>query len=134
MGQQNARIVVKLADALGRDAAIATDLAVVVDGNTVRGVDIAVARSGFPKRAAAQGSDLVLAIEIAETTLSRDLGAKADDYARAGVPTYWVVDLSGHAVHVMSGASESGYAHRAIVRFGEPLAVPGSKKTMVIED
>ena len=130
-GQQNAGIVIKLAKALGANAAIATDLAVLIDEDTIRGVDIAVAHTKFPK-GPARGSDLLLAVEIAETTLSRDLGAKANDYARAGIPTYWVVDLNGHAVHVMSEPSDAGYASRVIVRFGEALAVPGSDATIVI--
>ena len=132
-GQQNARVVVNLAIALGKNAPIATDLAVIIDSDTVRGVDIALARTAFPK-GPSKGSDLLLAVEIADSTLSRDLGAMAADYARSGVPTYWVVDLSGHAVHVMTEASETRYARREIVRFGEPLAVPGSDKTIVIEN
>jgi Uma2 family endonuclease len=129
---QNFAIGLKLVDALGRDVAIATDLALVIDGQTVRGVDIAVSLKPFSKKLS-EGRDLLLAVEIAESTLGRDLGAKAAEYARVGVPTYWVVDLNGHAVHVMSEPSDAGYARREIVRFGEPLPVPGSGQTIVIE-
>ena len=129
-GTHNASIVIKLAKALGENACIAVDLAVLIDGKTVRGIDIAVARSVFPRKAS--GSDVLMAVEIAETTLGRDLGAKAADYARVGIPTYWVVDLNGHAVHVMSEPDETGYASRVIVRFGEELSVPGSDKSIVI--
>ncbi len=34
-----------------------------------------------------------LIIEVSASSLRRDLGAKAELYARAGVPEYWVVDL-----------------------------------------
>jgi Uma2 family endonuclease len=131
-GKQNAEIVLRLAEALGRKIGYATDLAVVIDARTVRGVDIAVARSTFPK-GPSRGSDLRLAIEIADTTLARDLGAKAEEYARAGIETYWVVDLDGHAVHVMRDPGENGYATREVVRFGESVAVPGSDATIIID-
>jgi Uma2 family endonuclease len=131
-GQQNFNIGLKLFQALGNETKIATDLAILIDADTVRGVDIAVARTSFPK-GPARGSDLLLAVEIAETTLARDLGAKADDYARAGIPAYWVVDLAGRAVHVLREPGEGGYAVRDIVRFGEHLAVPGSDATIVME-
>jgi Uma2 family endonuclease len=131
-GRQNASIVIRLAEALGRDAPLATDLAVKIDVKTVRGIDIALARSKFPK-GVAKGTDLLLAIEVSETTLARDLGGKAADYARAGVPAYWVVDLGGRVVHVMTGPGKAGYANRDIIRFGEELAVPGSEKSIIIE-
>ena len=131
-GRQNADIVVRLAQALGQSVRLATDLAIEIDDKTIRGIDIAVARNTFPK-GAAKGPDLLLAVEIADSTLGRDLGAKADDYARAGVPTYWVVDLVGRAVHVMTELSEAGYASRHVVRFGEDLAVPGCDQVITID-
>ena len=130
-GTQNFDVAAKLARALGENACIAIDLAVVIDGKTVRGIDIAIARTRFPK-GPAKASDVLMAVEIADTTLGRDLGAKAAEYADAGIPTYWVVDLNGHAVHVMTEPGETGYSSRIIVRFGEELAVPGSGNSIVI--
>ena len=40
-------------------------------------------------------SAAVLAIEVADTTLRSDLRLKAPDYAAAGLPELWVVDLNG---------------------------------------
>lgn len=131
-GMQNFDVASKLAQAFGKSAFIAIDLAVVIDDKTVRGIDIAISRTRFPK-GPASGSDILMAVEIAETTLGRDLGAKATEYARAGIPTYWVVDLNGHAVHVMTEPDESGYASRTVVRFGEELTVPGSASSIVID-
>jgi Uma2 family endonuclease len=128
---QNARIVFELMQLLGKDAPVAVDLALKVDGKTVRGIDVALARNKIANRGT-KGSDLLLAVEVSETTLGRDLGSKAADYARAGVPTYWVVDLAARVVHVMSDLTNGDYARRAVVRFGEPLNVPGSDKSIVI--
>ena len=39
-------------------------------------------------------TDAIFVVEVADTTLTNDLGKKADLYARAGVPEYWVMDVN----------------------------------------
>jgi len=46
------------------------------------------------------GSELALAIEIADTSLYQDMARKRELYARAGVPEYWVLDLNGRRLIV----------------------------------
>lgn len=131
--QQNANIVHLLVKAFeGKGFAIGTDLAVAIDDTTTRGVDVAVGRSDFPKGEATKGQDILLAVEIADTTLARDLGSKATDYASAGIAHYWVIDLASRVVHVMQEPGEGGYAARNVVRFDEPLAVPGTDRTITL--
>lgn len=64
-----------------------------------------------------------LVIEIADSTLTTDLGYKADLYAGAGVPEYWVVDLNENRVlrHANPRDDGSGYAGQLDVPFGAPL-------------
>ena len=42
----------------------------------------------------------LLAVEVSLTTLSYDLTTKAELYATAGIPEYWVLDLEGKQLHV----------------------------------
>ena len=44
--------------------------------------------------------DVLLVIEVSETTLAYDTGEKAELYAAAGVADYWVVDVSARAIEV----------------------------------
>jgi Uma2 family endonuclease len=44
--------------------------------------------------------DMALVIEVADTSIRRDRAIKARLYARAGVPVYWIVNLSGGRVEV----------------------------------
>lgn len=44
--------------------------------------------------------DVGLVIEIADTSLDRDRGIKLRSYARAGIPVYWVLDLTARALEV----------------------------------
>lgn len=54
-----------------------------------------------------RGDELLLVIEIADTSVTFDLSAKASLYARAGVPEYWVLDLNRRAL-VVHRAPEQG--------------------------
>lgn len=48
-------------------------------------------------------------IEVADTSLTLDLGRKARIYAAAGVPVYWVIDPGVPAVHVHGEPTSDGY-------------------------
>ena len=63
-------------------------------------------------------ASVALVIEIADTTLSNDLGIKAEVYARGSVPEYWVVDLAGRRVVLMWGPVGEAYAGRDECAFG----------------
>jgi Uma2 family endonuclease len=43
---------------------------------------------------------VLLAVEVAHTSLQYDLTTKAELYAAAGIPVYWVLDLEGRVLHV----------------------------------
>lgn len=49
--------------------------------------------------------DVVLVIEVADTSLGRDRGPKKRDYARAGIPVYWIVNLVAGRVEVYTAPS-----------------------------
>jgi Uma2 family endonuclease len=46
-----------------------------------------------PLRRVPAGEDVLLAVEVSDTTLAEDLGFKIGLYARAGIEEYWVLDL-----------------------------------------
>jgi Uma2 family endonuclease len=75
-----------------------------------------------------------LIIEVANDSVSTDLGEKADLYARAGVPDYWVVDLQSQVTHVHGNPSANGYANRSVVRFDEPLSCDALPEALVIAE
>ncbi|MBI2910973.1 MAG: Uma2 family endonuclease [Chloroflexi bacterium] len=53
--------------------------------------------------------DVLLLIEVADTTLAYDRGVKIPLYGRAGVPETWLVDLEGHAIEQYTEPSPQGY-------------------------
>ena len=52
--------------------------------------------------------------------------------ARFTAPVYWVVDVNARVVHVMSDPQDGVYSRREVVRFDEPLAIPGSDAAIIL--
>lgn len=48
----------------------------------------------------ARGADLLLVIEVADSSLRRDLKLKAALYADHGIPEYWVFEIDSRRTHV----------------------------------
>jgi len=74
-----------------------------------------------------RGPDVLLLIEVADSSLLRDLNLKASLYARHGVTDYWVVDAYGRRIFVHRQPGPDGYREITQVdRDGEvvPLAFP----------
>jgi Uma2 family endonuclease len=74
--------------------------------------------------------DIVLAIEVADSTLDTDRSTKAALYARAGIPDYWVLDLNRHRLIVHR--EPAGGKYTSVVEYLEheivsPLAAPQSE-------
>jgi Uma2 family endonuclease len=74
----------------------------------------------------------LLVVEVADATLDRDLTTKAELYATANIPEYWIIDLENRRVVVLRDPQpiiDNGNAYRTqrIYTLGDqfaPLAVP----------
>ncbi|WP_439630152.1 Uma2 family endonuclease [Gemmata sp.] len=64
------------------------------------GPDLAVVTGTRRDYAGRTPTRAVLVAEVADSSLSFDLTTKAELYATAGVPEYWVLDLNGRQLHV----------------------------------
>lgn len=115
------------------DLIVVPEITVVLPDETVRAFDAAIVRSAATADKLLAPEHVLLAVEISDTTLHYDLGVKLRDYAAAGIPNYWVVDVKSRAVHVMAGAEGEVYRDAHIVRFGEPLALPEGLGTIVLD-
>lgn len=97
--------------------------------------DIAVTRETAIEYSIAHPTpqDLVLIVEVADTTLRFDLGTKALLYARCGVPEYWVADVVARRVHIYSGPSQQGYTEIKVSSANELATVaPHSDSTVAV--
>ncbi len=115
--------------ALGDAAMISVQSAVHLDEYSEPEPDLALLRpredlysKGLPEPA-----DILLLIEVADSTLKFDREVKIGLYARRGVPEAWLHDIPHSALLVHREPSPQGYRDVRIFRRGErvsPLAFP----------
>ena len=67
-------------------------------------------------------NDVLLIVEIADTSLRFDLRTKAARYSRAGIADYWVLDIVGRRLYVHREPTEDGYRNVTVYAEGESLA------------
>lgn len=78
-------------------------------------------------------TDLLLVVEVSDTTLARDRGLKQRVYARAKVPVYWIINLVDGLVEVYTdprGGRTPAYRTRTDYRPGDSIPVVIGKKTV----
>jgi Uma2 family endonuclease len=66
----------------------------------------------------------LLAVEVAVSSHMTDRNVKALDYARAEIPTYWIVDVPGRAVEVRTEPGADGYGKCETCRDGRIVPSP----------
>jgi Uma2 family endonuclease len=76
-------------------------------------------------------ADVLLAIEVADTSLAYDRTVKLPLYARAGIAEVWIVDLEARAVEVHREPSADGYRRFELVR--ERRIVPAAFPDLELE-
>jgi len=131
-GRRQASVVIRLAR-VAEEALLRGEVGIDLGDDTVVGCDAAILRAPVAGNRILQADEVTLAVEVAETTLARDMGMKRIKYASAGIAHYWVIDGERSVVHVWGEPMGGDYAQIATVRFGEPLAVPGTDATIVID-
>ena len=72
-------------------------------------------------------SDMPLAVEVADSSVGRDRGLKLRIYARAAIPTYWIVNLIDRVVEVHTDPTGPGpmptYRETQVVKVDESLSL-----------
>jgi Uma2 family endonuclease len=72
-------------------------------------------------------------MEVADVTLRRDRGPKLRSYARAGIPTYWIVNVKARQVEVYTSPEGSAYAPKIVYAEDESVEMDlGGKKSVVL--
>ena len=67
-------------------------------------------RADYYREAAPRAADVLLAVEVADSSLRYDRLVKMPLYAAAGVPEAWIVDVEGRRIEVYRRPQASGYA------------------------
>ncbi len=108
------------------------DTIVRFDEATVRAPDITVIDTDIGDRNHVLPADILLAVEISQSTLTEDLGRKRIDYASAGIRHYWVVDVDGRRIHTYTDPQGADYAAIHVFAFGDAMPVPEAEGTITL--
>ncbi len=79
----------------------------------------------FYAQALPTGSDSLLVIEVADTTLAYDVKLKAPLYARHGVPEYWVFDIEQKALRRFADPKDGDWTDVTLVMSPGVISLPG---------
>jgi Uma2 family endonuclease len=85
-------------------------------------------RSDYYGDSLAKPEDVLLFIEVADSSLEWDRRVKVPMYAKAGLTEVWIVDVNGKTVEVMRESPDGGFYMTRIFNRREevaPLAFPG---------
>ncbi len=102
---------------LGSPLSPVVELSLEVDEHTMVDPDLLLTSEPIGEGPVPLAS-VALAIEVADSTLAKDLGVKASLYAAAAVPEYWVADVNARVLHQMWDPMGNAYAGRRATPFG----------------
>jgi Uma2 family endonuclease len=130
IGSRHARTVnyltMHIVEAVRRSAVVAVQNPVDLDEHTEVQPDVAMLRM----RADLYGishprpGDVLLIIEVADTTVRYDLDVKLPLYARAGIPEVWVVDLEVGVLRIFRDPAGGDYREKQELGSVGAVAIP----------
>lgn len=85
-------------------------------------------RADYYAAAHPRPEDVLLIVEVADTSVEFDQTVKLRLYAQAGIPEVWILNLPGVNLEVYRGPTASGYKEKRTLGAGDilsPFALPG---------
>lgn len=125
IGPRHASCVTTLTTQLGKrigdGARLSVQNPVQLDDETELYPDIALLkpRADSYRHRMPQAQDVLLLIEVADSTFKADQSIKIPRYARSGIAEVWLVDVAGRRVFVHTDPKPSGYEIMRQVSTGE---------------
>ncbi|MCC6629217.1 MAG: Uma2 family endonuclease [Chloroflexi bacterium] len=124
----------RLLNRLAGDAAlVAVQNPIVLGGRTEPQPDLSVLRPRADTYAMAHPTpaDILLVIEVADSSLAYDRGEKLTLYACFEVAEVWVVDLGGEQIERYTDPRDDAYRHVEVFERGETI-VSGRLPTLIV--
>jgi Uma2 family endonuclease len=112
-----------LIERLGRTAIVSVQNPIVLTEHYSPEPDIAVLRPRTDRYRESYPTpeDVLLLIEVSESTLQYDRKVKLPQYARAGIPEVWIIDLDSRRVERYAEPSDDGYRIIKRLRRGQTV-------------
>jgi Uma2 family endonuclease len=85
-------------------------------------ITLAVEREDFYSSRRPLASDVLLLVEVSDSSLQKHRTLKLRIYAEAGISEYWIVNLVDNVIEVYAGPVDGRYASPRTLRPGETIA------------
>ena len=97
--------------------------------------DIAVLnfRADFYAEGHPQPEDILLVVEVADSSVYKDRNVKIPMYGNAGIPEVWLVDLEHNSVEIHLSPFSEGYKNCQVYKKGDTITSPCVKSVAVDE-
>ena len=105
---------------LGRKAVVRVQNPITLGDYSEPGPDLVLAKPPMHlyKEKHPGPKDIMLIVEVANSSLQVDKEVKIPLYAEFGIPEVWLVDLEREEIRVYSSPDEKGYIHQAFAKKG----------------
>jgi Uma2 family endonuclease len=110
-----------LVRSVGDDAIVSVQNPVRLDEYSEPQPDLTVLRVRDYRQSLPMPEDVLLLIEVSDTTLAYDRNVKLPLYARTGILEVWIVDLPGEVIERHTDPSGDSYRHTERVRRGDRI-------------
>jgi Uma2 family endonuclease len=116
-----------LTQAVGEQAIVAVQDPVVLGEHSEPEPDLALLRprADFYTSSHPQAADVLLLIEVADSSLASDRDIKVPLYARHGIPEVWLVAIGERRVLRFARPDQGGYQVRESIDLSRPTPLPG---------
>ncbi len=130
------RYAVLLFAQVGKTAIVSVQNPIQLSATSEPQPDLALLRyrDDFYAKAAPTPADVLLLIEVSDTTLAYDRQEKLPRYALAGVPEVWITNVDGQAVERYSDPQGNQYATKQTFKRGQSIGVLALPQIMVAVD
>ena len=78
--------------------------------------------------------DVLLIVEVADSSLAYDRGVKAALYARSGIREYWLVDVNGRSITLYRDPSGDSYQSTSVAQGGDRLSLQAFPELVLTAD
>ncbi|HEY9233249.1 MAG TPA: Uma2 family endonuclease [Blastocatellia bacterium] len=91
-------------------------------------------RADFYAQAKPTPADVLLIVEVADSSVQFDRNVKVPLYARALIPLVWLVDLNAGAIEVYSQPANGAYQQFHVMHRGDRLTIDSLPSLVVLAD
>ena len=91
-------------------------------------------RADFYAQAKPTPADVLLIVEVADSSVQFDRTVKVPLYARALIPVVWLIDLNADAIEVYSQPANGAYQQIQVMRRGDHLTIDSPSGLVIMAD